>query len=376
MSIGIDGQFYLSVNLGGNSDFIQVEDLIELSIYEYAGNILPTFELSFRSYDESIFKFLNEGNSISIQIGRTSGESEDVKLFPSSLDTAKDGANARIYKVSGFAASTDYITNHNTQITSMKSAIEVAIATASNSFPKVVSNITKSKDKQKWIQPSISDKQFLNDVILRSDLGSSFPVFAITSTGSFIINDLEKLLEAKFNWKLTKDKNKDNDIVYDSDVTIESQAGFINNWIGYGKELNVIDSVSGDDIKVFEDPKVIMSMSNTLDKSQTIKKRFGGSRFISDNVSSTYWSAYNHNLQSLANLSKIDNTLSFTDEYYPVKVLDIVMFNEESNSNDKMSGEEQSGLYIISGVIRTFQAKRMSTVLILNREAFNNVRNA
>ena len=375
MSIGVDGQFFLSFSLSGNSDFLEVEDLIELTIYEYAGNILPTFEFEFRSLDEDIFKLLNEGNSIDVQVGRSSQDSEDVQLFPSTLNTTKDGPDARYYKVTGFASSISYITNHNLQITAEKSAVEVAIEVGGNNFSKVISNIKKSNDKQKWIQPNISDKQFLNDVIMRADLGTSFPVFAITSDNSFIINDLEKSVLDGFKWRLTKNPISEKDISYDSDASLESQAGFINNWIGYGKELKVINSVSGETDLVFEEPKVIMAMAKELDKSSEISKRFGGSRYISDNVSETYWSAFNHNLQSLANLSKIDNTLSFTDEYFPVKPLDVVMFNEESNTNSTVSGEEQSGLYIVSGVVKTFQSKRMSTGLIMNREAFNQVKN-
>jgi hypothetical protein len=380
MTISVEGQFFLSFNLEGEKDFIDVEDLIDLTTYEYAGNILPTFELEFTSTNSNILKLLNEGNSIKIQVGKSIDESEDVILFPSTLSTTKNGATGRYYKVAGFASSIGYITNHTVGISAAKSAVEMVTEVAVRNEFKTVSNIVKSDDSQKWIQCNTSDRQFLNDVLMRADLGTSFPVFAITLDGSFICHDLEKLIESKANnkhdWRFSKVPLKENDIVYDTDVEIESKAGFINSWIGYGKELKVIDSVAGTVNTVFEEPKIIMSMSKELDKSKDINARFGGSRFISDNVASTYWSSYNHNLQSLANLSKIDNTLSFTNFYYPVKPLDIAMFYEESNIGNNYSGEEQSGLYIVSGVVKTFQAKTMSTVIILNREAFNGVKNA
>jgi len=375
MSFGVDGQYILSISLNGNSDFIEPEDLEELTIYEYAGNILPTFELNFRSNDETLLKSLNEGNSINVQTGKSTSESIDISLYPNTLKTVKDGPDMRYYEVKGFAASISYITNHNLQITDEKSGIEVAIELGNDNFSKVESNVFKSSDKQKWIQPNITDKQFMNQVILHSDLGTSFPVYGITSDGIFIVKDLLKALSSGFDWRLTKNPLKPNDISYDSDVTIDSKSGFINSWIGYGKELKVINSIDGKVESVFEDPEVIMSMSKELDKSSDIERRFGGTRNINDNVHAKFWESHNHNLQSLANLSKIDNTLSFTDQFHYVKPLDVVMFTEESNSNTIQAGEEQSGLYIVSGVVRTFQMKRTSTVLILNREAFNQVKN-
>lgn len=372
--LNVDGQFILTVNIDGNTTFLEAEDLSELTIYEYAGNILPTFDFNFRSNDPTILQKLNEGNSISIQTGKTLSDSIDISLYPSTLKTSKDGPDARYYEVKGFAASIGYITNHNLQITSAKSGLEVALELAAANFATVESNITKSLDSQKWIQHNITDKLFMNDVILHSDLSDSFPVYGITADNRFILKDLLKAIDGKHDWRFTKSPVKDNDIPYDSDVTIDSKSGFINNWIGYGKEVKVNNNITGAVDSVFEDPKIIMSMSKELDKSKEIIKRYGGTKAINDNVHEKYWSSYNHNLQSLANLSKIDNTLSFTDLFVPVKPLDVAMFTEESVTSDTQAGEEQSGFYIVSGVIRTYQMKRTSTVVILNREAFNNVR--
>lgn len=373
--LGVDGQYILTISLNGNSEFLEPEDLEELTIYEYAGNILPTFELNFRSNDPRIFRYLNEGNSFSIQVGRSLNDSVDISLYPSTLKTAKDGPDARYYEIKGFAASIGYITNHNLQITAAQSGIATALQIANNNFSSVEGGLTTSNDSMKWIQPNITDKKFMNQLLLHSDLGSSFPIYAITADNRFILKDAQRAIQANTDWRFTKTQRSRNDIVYDSDVTIDSKAGFINNWIGYGKELKVINSVSGEVESVFEEPDVIMSMSNQLDKDQSIQQRFGGTKHINDNVHVNYWESYNHNLQSLANLSKIDNTLSFTDMYFPVSPLDLVFFSEESQENDLQTGEEQSGYYLVSGVVRTFQMKRISTVVIMNREAFNNVRN-
>lgn len=377
MSLGVDGQYYLSISLDGNSDFIDKEDLDELTIFEYTGNVLPQFELNFISADESIFSRLNEGNSLDVRIGKTSSEAIEVILYPSTMKTAKDGATRRVYEIKGFCSSISYITNHNIKVSDKKSGIEVAIEVAKENSFETTGSIAKSKDKQNWVQYSISDKKFLNDTIMHSDLGTSFPVFAITADRKFIIKDIQKELKKKAknpDWRFTKDALSPNDINYDADVIIESKAGFINSWIGYGKTLTEINSETGIVNNITEEPEIIMSLSNKLDKSIDVKDRFGGSRNISDNVHINYWKSYNHNLQGLANLSKIDNTLSFTDAFHRVVPADIVSFREESNSNEQMSGEEQSGTYIVSGVILSCQLSRIVTTVIMNREAFNNVR--
>lgn len=379
MSIGVDGQFYLNFKVGNNDNFLTKDDFIEFTVYEYPGNLLPTFEWSFRTQDESVLKRLNEGNLLQAQYGRTRDDLVDVQLSPSSVNTFKDGENFSVFNITGFASQISYVTNHNLQITPEQSAVEAIIAVAQANGFVVQGNIQTSRDKQRWIQPNISDKSFVNDTYLRADVQNGAVSVAITADGQFIVkdilSDIERPANNRFDWKFTKSPQTEKDVVYDSDGSIESQAGFINNWIGYGRAIKLIDNETGDVSDILEQPDVILSLSNALDKYSAINDRYGGVRFQSESVHSSFWERYNHNLIFLANLSKISNTFSVSDRYFPIKPLDLCMYSEEGTINNVVSSDFKSGLYVCSGVIRTFQADRTNTTLILNREAFNEVIN-
>lgn len=378
MTIGVEDQYILSLTIGDNSDFLDADDLEEFTVVETAGNSLPEYILNFKAKDESIMKRLNEGNLIKAQFGRTKNDLKDINLSTSKIRSVKEGEEERFYETKGFAADINYITDHNTQITEEKSGVEVALEIANNNFTNVVSNIFKSSDKQRWIQYSISDKSFMNTCLLHSDLGSSFPLYAITADGTFILKDIVKDMVRTglpYDWKFSRIALDPTDIVYDPDCSLSSKAGFINNWMGYGKEILGLNTETGVISSIIENPETILALSSSVDKNQSIGDRFAGTKIINENVHENYWAAHNHNLLSLANLSKVEIALSFFDEYRDVKPLDLVMFTDQATDFTLSAGEYQSGLYYVSAVIRTVQGRRMVTTVLLNREALNQVRN-
>lgn len=380
MAFGIDGQFFLNFNFGGNSDFIGREDLVSFTIFEYPGNILPTFSLNFRTTDDSILRYLNEGNLLQAQTGRDRDNLIDIQLSPNTLKVAKDGADYIYLEVSGYASQINYITDHNLLITPLQSAIATTIQVAERNGFKVKTNINTSQDSQRWIQPNISDKAFINDTYLRAKTPNNSAVaIAITADSQFIIKDIIKDLNSRdavnsYDYKFTKNPIGPNDYSYDADTTIESQAGLINSWLGYGREIKEINNETGVVNSILENPEVVMALSRRLDKLQDIGDRYGGSRFRSENVHEGFWSSYNHNLSFLSNLSKLENAFSVSDQFFSIRPLDVAMFVEESTELTNQSSDYKSGLYLTSGVIRSYQHNKLITTVLLNREAFNQVK--
>lgn len=379
MAIGVDGQFIVQVKIGNNAEFIERDDFLGLTIIEEAGNVLPTFSLTFKSTDEDIISQLNENNLIELKMGRDLQSLQDIELSTTKLKTQKEGADFRIYEATGFASEIDYITEHTLNITDNVSGVEAALEVANKSFKRVTSNITKSADKQVWIQHNITGKRFVSNCLMHADVSNSFPAFALTAEGEFILKDVNKLLSAggiaPYDWRLVKEPTKRLiDIPFDSDYQITSKAGFINNWMGYGRETIVYDLITGKTEVVHEEPEVVLSLSKEVDKSSSISERYAGTQVQSDNVHGKYWESYNHNLMSLSNLSKVDVMTSFSNNYYPVKPLDLIMLNDKSTSNENVAGEYTSGIYIASKVVRQIEADMMVTTLVLNREAFNRVK--
>lgn len=376
MAIGVKGQFFLRFKVGSNDDFLSKDDLIAFTVFENSGNQLPTFEWIFKSRDESVLKSLNEGNIVQAQYGKDRDNLLDVELSISSVSPTKDNADFVQIACNGYASRINYITEHSLSVTPEQSAVEASLAKAQESGFNVVSNIQNSSDSQKWIQHNISNKAFVNDCYMRADLGDSSCAVAITADGKFILKDLQKEFDDVSNgnnyaFKFTKNPEKENDIPYDSDSEFESQSGFINNWIGYGREIKLINNESGEVSNIFEEPQVTLALSNVLDKLANIGPRYGGVKFQSESVHEKFNESYNHNLIYLANLSKISNIVSVTDAFFSIKPLDVVMFVEEGTKGVKQSSDLKSGLYIASGVVRSFQSERVNTLVTLNREVLN-----
>jgi hypothetical protein len=377
MSVGIEGQFYLRFKIGNNDDFLDREDFLFFNVYEYAGNLLPTFEWAFKSQDESILKRLNEGNIIQAQYGRNRDELIDVKLSVSSISPTKDGANLMVIKCTGYASEINYITDHSLQVTAEQSAVKTAIDTARANGFVIKANVLTSSDSQRWIQHNTSDKQFVNDCYMRADVGDSAIAVAITADGEFILKDLLKDFRRtgfrKFDWKFTKNPLDSSDVVYDSDGDFSSQAGFINNWLGYGRVTKLINNETGLVTDIQDQPGVVLALTNIVDKLKSVGDRYGGSKFQSESVHAKFHESYNHNLIFLANLSKIENVVSVTDRFFLIRPLDLVMYSEEGTEIIEQASDIKSGLFVASGIVRNFQADRMNTTVILNREALNEV---
>jgi hypothetical protein len=380
MLFGKEGQYVVSINIEGiDEDFMEHDDLEILKIVEEVGNVLPTFILVFRTYLEDVLSKLNDGTIIKVSMGVDIENMEDYDLSVNKFSSKVIGNTSVRIECMGFASKINYITDQPLLISDEKSGIEVAIETASKHY-KVDTNITKSKDKMKWIQYSVTDKKFVNDCLLHSNVPNSFVASAITASGKFIIRDIAKYiksLKGRYDWKFTKDNDGlDNTIIIESGLKIESRSGFMNNWVGYKKIINGIDVTAKETTDIFaEDADVLLALSSELDKAKSIKDRFAGTRMMSDNVHDKYWECYEKNLKGLASLSRLGIPVSFSNEFKAVELLQVGMYSQPSTNNEAEASEYVTGLYIISNVTKTIQANMFNITCILNREALNVVQN-
>lgn len=380
MIFGKEGQFVCSISIDGiDEEFMGHDDLDLLKIVEEAGNVLPTFALSFETYLEDVMSKMNDGAIIKVSMGLDIEHMEDYELSVSKFTSEVVGNSVIKISCIGFASKINYITDQPMQITDSKSGIEAAIEAASNNF-NVDSNITKSKDKMKWIQYSITDKKFVGDCLLHSYIPDSFVASAITASGKYIIRDVKKYIKSlsgSYDWKFTKDSDgKDNTIVIEGGLNITSKSGFINNWTGYNKIMNGIDITAKDTSEITSsDAQVLLSLASEIDKAKTIKDRFAGTRIISDNVHEKYFDSYESNLKGLAALSRLGIPVSFSNEFRSIEPLQIAMYSQPSTNNEDEASEYVTGLYIISNVTKTIQANMFNITCILNREALNVVSN-
>jgi hypothetical protein len=369
--IGVSGQYLFIFNLGDKKDFIEEADLIGFKCFEEAGNILPTFQLEFRTSDSEIPRYLNEGNELKVSVGKSLQDVETYKLLIQHTESGRQGQNKISCVVTGILSALKYHKN-NILITPKQDGITTIQQITSKNFIFDSNVISTGTDTMNWIQHGISDKKFINSVWMHTYIPDSFLAVGISMDNHFIIRDIKKKFQSGiFDWRLSSRVDTDKDISYDGDYTIQSKAGFINAWMGHKRIKPIYDLDSGEFSSVSQEIKPLIAITNKLMRRAEIESKNAEIGVTSSNVHSNYWKAYLANLSSLAIFSTVKISVSFQNQFKNVRVLDSVMFREVDTQNSQVSMEYSSGLYIVSKVGRILSNRQFLTVLELCRESNN-----
>jgi hypothetical protein len=370
--IQVQGSYLFRFSIATQSDFISEANFITFTLVEEAGNFLPTFQLAFYLQNDDILRYLNEGNNLTVSFGRDSSVLVDAKLAITKCVSQRVGEGKRYVSVVGMYSALDYLNNSQFFISDAKSGVEVIRDIVSKYF-KPVFNISASNDLQRWISPGISDRRFVEQMWHHSYLPDSFIAVGISSDGQFILKDVKAELKTKYDWNLTKEVRVGGvDLTFNNDAVTESNTGFINSWLGYGKSNTVYDLEAGTQETITSVPEPVVALTKQLARRANVEAKNASSCIQNDNVHSNYWLASLQNLTSLASFSAISVTLSYSGGFFPMRVLDKVMFSDDDiQSRRNASAEFHSGIYFISRISRTLANRQLNTVLLLVRESFN-----
>lgn len=372
--VGIEGQFLFKFKIQDREDFINTEDLIFFKLCEAAGNILPTFEIGFTTFDESLLGLFHESNDIEVSFGQDRDSLTDVKLVPMRVTPTRAGMHKHMIVANGFYSALGYLNTDRVFISDKKSGVEVIRDKVAQYFTPTF-NITKSFDSMNWVQSATPDRMFVNKVWMHSNVQNSFPAVGISSDGRFILKDVKAELATDFKWRFTAAPKAAKDIYYDGDYATDYNTGFINNWVGYTREKTLYNLEEGSESQLSNVTKPVMSMTKEIAKRAEIEKRYAQAGIQSDNVHSEYWACYLRNLSSLAVLGSVKNTVSFSNLFKPIRVLDLVMFKEDSTQSlNGESSEFASGLHFVTKVARSVQNQKLTTVVELSRESVNSLK--
>lgn len=373
MTIGIVGQYQFKFTIGALQDAISEEDLHSFTLIEKAGNVMPEFELIFSTEREDLFSYLHEDNKLDVSFGKDVNSLTTVSLSCAGIECIRQGRQKRTLSITGLLSPPSYLSSSRTLITSSKSAVEVIKDVVSPYFTPVF-NISKSSDTQRWIQPNWSDKKFVNEVWLHADLPGSFPAVGISSAGRFILKDIKKDLLTKPKWRFGKDvQNEETDIIYSGDPIFKIKTGFINNFVGYGREKIIYNLEDGDETTILEKAEPIVALTNKMARSAGVEKKFAASGIINDNTHANYWQSYQRNFAYLAAFGNVLTTVHFTNYFADISVLDQVLFKDEDplKTATSPSSEFNSGIYYVSKVVRNIAGRQFTTTVELCREALN-----
>lgn len=374
MPIGVDKQYIMEFSLGREKDFILEGDLILFKIIEEAGNVLPSFEIVFKTQNEKILSYLNEGTDLRVTYGRDVNSTVDSTLMVLNKSYSRQGKDNRIIRATGLYSAPNYVSGSAMRITPSLPSVEVIRQVVSPYFTPQF-NVDVSNDVQTWIQHNQSDKSFVNDLWLRSYVEQSFIACGISSDGRFILKSIKDDLKEKPDWRFTSSPVNKNDILYDGDFSITDSSGFLNNWMGYGRERMVYNLETGESELTTEEMSPIIALTKKIARRSGIEERFASSAIRNENVHEYYWASYLNNLMKLVMMSAIKVKIGFNNNFVPIKVLDKVMLSDDDVRYGGIEASEyHSGLYYITKVVRTLQNKSFITICEMCRESLGDVK--
>lgn len=396
MAIGLDNQYYFQFSLGNLRDFIAEGELIEFTLHEQAGNVLPTFRLTFLARQERVLQLLSETTNIELTFGKSqqSEDLSDIKLSPTSIEATAYGNSQRLIACVGVISQLPYANNTELFISEPKSGIQVIKDRVTSlgffSEKNFESNIVSDADlaatgEQRWIQANTTTRKFVSDICLHSlSPTDTFIACGISSDNKLIIKDIGTLVKDtvgvssnsfRGKWNFTPTASRPNDIVYDPTPIIKTKTGLNNQIVGYGRKELIYNLDSGETAFFADDPKPLISNTKEIARQSEVKRRFHAPVPLSDNVHENYNIAAQKNRTRNIVIGNINVALTFSNTFKPVRILDLVSFRESDigASGSDQAAEYHSGLYIVCSVMRTLKNRKFITQIEICRESFNQI---
>ena len=380
--IGVDGQWVLSLSLDSQELKIPPTDLIEFSIIEEAGNLLPTWSLQFYSTDYTFTKRWNEGAALTVSWGRDRHSLKPVILQVVNPSMVPAGDGRLVYAATGVLDALAYVNTPHVRTLGPVDALTIIKTIVSNYFTWDSNNITKSQDTQAYIQPNTSDKKFVDHLSRHAYLKGSYFGTAITADGRFRAVDAKAVLteDAKYSIGLRLDPNSN----YGKELTMISAPQYSSNsplsnmLIGYGVEKPMVDTTTGTRIVHKPKPNIVAAQATKLPRSVAVERRTSVPVRLSTSHDVNYHVAAANNYMGLMNLSNESVTVLLECGLETISVWDTVQYTALAPGNDgKAVDEIHSGKYVVGLVSRACTGigqNRFLTRVRMFRESTNYIK--
>lgn len=367
--IQLEHQYICSFNLADRADFILNEDFIEFLYVESAGNILPTFELSFILRDLSILRYLNQGNILYVSIGRTQISMIEIPLMILSDISKIDFTLGQKISITGTLYIPQYNMKDNTNVLfgNSKNIIEYIIN--NTNYFSFKSNIFSTFDTQSWIQPNISDMAFINDIWMHSYIDKNTFIACACDNNKFIMYDMRKKLNSDPDWIFSKKlaSSESSNVITIGFEHIKNSFGESNLLLGYNDTNHILDinslEYNNADYSLKNFTQIDSNKFNMLNSNT----RFTQFKFINDNVHENYQNAYYQNIKNLILYSSVKTYVSFGGQFKRLNLLDSVMLNTFENKG------RTYGINIVSRIAYQITNRKFITNVTLCRESVNDI---
>lgn len=372
--IGVDGQYFLTVSIEGKEDFLVEEDLILFKLQEETGNVLPRFELEFLTSDEKLIAQLNEGNTVSVVLGRSRDDGDRIEsqiqiVIPKEN---KESSEKRRVHLLGVYKNLAYTNNPSTEITDKMTGMEVVQKYASQNWEADIQPTTSDDEPMPWMKQFTTNKKMVDKALSHLLLTTGVPICGITSKGVFIVRNIEDLKSEEPVWNFTRDPQKSNDMFFDGDPTTINEGTFNNTTNNYGRAVRVFDTIQGTSKLIEYKGKPQLSQTGTLPRSKDILMIPGTNEFRTDTVHPDYELAALKNSTELTSLSSVRTAITIPRVFFPIQVVDPVTLADKGiGASSALTNTFTSGTRIVTKVCRIIANRQFSTYVEMVVESIN-----
>ena len=375
MAFGIEGQYRMAVTIDKFEDFLKEDKFLHFTLIENIGLSLPYWELKFDCVFPELLRYLNEKQSITVQLGTSMKDLEPIQLVIKKPIIVPQTASCSTVTLRGFLDMQAYLDNEVKASYPNSTTDKLASTIAQKYGLTFKSNAGTMNDMMTYYQPGMSDYKFLYTEWLHSYLADNdIVVPAITSKSELTYNSVTKMVS---EFDATKDvvfvdyaPEEKNEIQVDANTGLESNTTMSNMFGNYMKERDIFDQDLGvlTSIKV-ENNTPLISESKTTSVDESIS-RSSGFFVQSTNVHKNYYKQELVNTQKFFSLQAskqwVSAPNSLVQKAYPGSLAMFMTKKANGQVND-----QTSGLYLVSKRVVSIKNRKVHTNFLLTRENMN-----
>lgn len=374
MTIGIKGQYLLSVNIGPFEDFLKEDKFTSFILIENIGLSLPYWELKFDCVYPELLRYLNEKQAITIQLGTTTNDLTPYSLVIKKPIIIPQSIGSSSITLRGFTSMHAYLENENVGEFPDTTSKDLAQQIATKYGLTFKSNIDVTKDKMTYYQPRCSDYKFLFTEWLHSYYADNDIIIpTITTKNELSYNSLSKLIADSDPEKLVAFVNthpEKDEIQVDTNQIGDSNTTISNSFGNYAKDRYIFDIEEGITKHItIENNTPIISESKTTSVDESISKSSG--YFVqSSNTHKKYYEQELVNTQKYFSIQSSKQWVSAADtlvqKVYPG---DLVMYMDKKPNGQV--DDYKSGMYLVNRRVVSIKNRKVHTNFLLTRENMN-----
>ena len=368
--IYIKNQLTALFSIGDIEDFIHPQNIKSFVLYENAGNLRPIIELTFILDNKNLINYLNPGNILKVSFGINELDKDIVE-----------------FKLYGDESNIEYSLGYNVTIkaalycpkfTSLvkscyyenQTSLEVIQQIASNNKFNLITNITKTVDRQNWEQIGETDWQYIYDVWLHSFINDQTFISFGFDCYNFYLYDVRSLVKAGNKWEFNPKV-----IANDSSYYVNFGQYYTKNNYGIYASLigeNLINNVFNLDNKSFSNQAYNLKNFTTIDSDKVNINSFDCKDYdyyiIDDDVHPNYVKAYNQNIRNNIMYNSFSIFIPTAAQFKKFKLFDTATIKpivEDTRLN---------GVSFITAIAYQYHDNKLNVNLTLNKEAPSGIR--